>query len=178
MRFFALLMLLLGCQAVASACNPDPPRHPVMRGYPYDEIAATRLRQDAESVVAARLELRLDVELPATGDTPEPIDTRTPSETAGETPAETPGEGAVSASYVFEALEGWQAPVPRRITLAGYWVPCDIQPEAGRVFLLYLDGERLLHAVPVEALDFELQMLGEPDWFYDARGRFVQDTGQ
>lgn len=170
MRFFALLMLLLGWHGVADACNPDPPRHPVMRGYHYDEIAAGQLLRDAQSVVAARLELRVDVELPATGDTPVAIDTPAPGETSS--------DGAISASYVFEALEGWQAPVPRRITLAGYWVPCDIQPDAGRVFLLYLDGERLLHAVPVEALDFELQMLGEPDWFYDARGRFVQDTRQ
>ncbi|NGX16099.1 hypothetical protein [Wenzhouxiangella sp. XN24] len=157
----ALLLAHAGWAATA-ACNPDPPQPPVLRGYDYDEVAAAQLLRDAKSVVAARLELRVDVELPSPDDAP------------GDAVRDAP----LSATYVFEALEGWQAPTPRRISLSGYWVPCDIEPEAGRVFLLYLEGERLLHAVPVEALDFELAMLGEPDWFYDARGRFVPDPGQ
>jgi len=167
LRIAPVIVLLLAHAgwAVTAACNPDPPQPPVMRGHDYDEVAAAQLLRDAKSVVAARLELRVDVELPSP-DTP-------PGDVAGDVA----GDAPLSATYVFEALEGWQAPTPRRISLSGYWVPCDIQPEIGRVFLLYLEGERLLHAVPVEALDFELTMLGEPDWFYDARGRFVKATG-
>ncbi len=160
LRIAPVIVLLLAHAgwAATAACNPDPPLPPVMQGHHYDEVAAAQLLVDAKSVVAARLELRVDLELPS------------PDDVAADAP--------LSATYVFEALEGWQAPTSRRISLSGYWVPCDIEPQAGRVFLLYLEGERLLHAVPVAALDFELAMLGEPDWFYDARGRFVSDPGQ
>jgi hypothetical protein len=133
----------------AAACNPAPPRPPILQGYAYDATAAGALLRDADSVVAARLSLRLDLDLER-------------------------DEGKVDrADYVFEVLEGWKAPVAHRLTIGGYWLDCAIEPRRGRVFLLYLEGERLLHAVPVAELDFELALLGEPDWFFDARGRRV-----
>jgi len=144
----ALLPLLCAWQPVV-ACNPDPPRPAILQGYAYDRTAAEYLLREARSVVAARLALRLDLEL-------------------GE-----PGAPAPRADYVFDVLEGWQEETPRRLTIAGTWVSCELELRTGRVFLLYLDGERLLHAVPVEAIDFELALLGEPDWFYDASGRLV-----
>lgn len=150
------MLLLLSCGPPAAACNPDPPRPPILDGYPYDATAAAQLLADASSVVAARLALRLDVELEGPGEA---------------------GAGGSRADYVFEVLEGWKAETPRRVTVGSHWVPCGLGMRSGRVFLLYLDGVRLLHAVPVEQLDFELPLLGEPDWFYDARGRWVS-TGE
>ena len=143
------LAVLLAASRTAAACNPDPPRHPILQGHGWDATAAEYVLRDATSVVAARLALRLDMEVEGQG-----------------------GPGTRS-SYVFEVLEGWKAQTPRRVTLAGRWVPCDLELTAGRVFMLYLEGELLLQAVPVEALDFELAPLGEPDWFYDATGRLV-----
>ena len=143
---------MLACHQ-ALACNPAPPRPPILQGYAYDSMAAAALLRDAESVVAARLALRLDLDLdPDAGDRV---------------------DDGLRTDYVFEVLEGWKAPVPHRLTIGGYWVDCAIEPRPGRVFLLYLEGERLLHAVPVAELDFELPMLGEPQWFFDARGRLV-----
>jgi hypothetical protein len=134
----------------AAACNPNPPRPAALEHYAYDATAAGYLQRDAGSIVAARLALRVDLEI---GD-------------SSVTPAQ--------ADYIFEVLEGWKAVVPHRLTLGGYWLSCALDWQAGRVFLLYLEGDRLLHAVPVEQLDFELTLLAEPDWFYDARGRLVE----
>lgn len=145
----AALLTTLAWQS-AAACNPGPPKPAALAGYPYDAAAAGHLQRDAGSIVAARLALRVDLEIGDSGTTP------------------------VRSDYVFEVLEGWKALTPRRLTIAGYWVSCELDLQAGRVFLLYLEGERLLHAVPVEQLDFELTLLGEPGWFYDARGRLVE----
>jgi hypothetical protein len=145
----AALLLWPAAWQAAAACNPSPPVPPILAGHRYDQTAAEYLLREARSVVAARLALRLDLEL-----------------------AE-PGARAPRADYVFDVLEGWQEETPRRLTISGYRVSCELELRTGRVFLLYLDGERLLHAVPVEAIDFELALLGEPDWFYDAGGRLV-----
>lgn len=136
----------------AAACNPNPPQPAVLEGFAYDATAAGILVRDATSVVAARLALKLELELDNVRD-----DRR--------------------ADYVFEVLEGWGEVTPRRLTIGGHWVDCAIEPRSGRTFLLYLDGERLMYAVPVERLDFELQILAEPAWFYDARGRLVVAEG-
>jgi len=139
----------LSCIArAAPACNPDPPRPPILQGFPYDATAVEFLLRDATSVVAARLELELTLQDSA---------------------------GLSSSDYVFEVLEGWRDETPRTFTIGGHWVDCAVEPRQGRVFLLYLDGRRLLHAVPVSALDFEIALLGEPDWFYDVRGRLVRE---
>ena len=148
----ACALLLPASIQPAVACNPDPPRPAILEGHPYDAMAAEYLLREARSVVAARLSLRLDLELGAAGD---------------------PDAERPRADYVFEVLEGWGEETPRRVTLGGHWVSCELGLRTGRVFLLYLQGERLLHAVPVEQLDFELALLGEPNWFYDARGRLV-----
>jgi hypothetical protein len=147
----ACLVPLLAA-APALACNPAPPRPPILEGHAYDAKAAEYLVRDAASVVAARLALRIDIDL---------------------------GEPAAGrqADYVFEVLEGWGAETARRVTIGGRWVSCELPLHPGRVFLLYLDGERLLHAVPAEQLDFEFALLGEPAWFYDAGGRLVHGAG-
>lgn len=143
------LLLLLGWQA-AAACNPAPPQPPILQGYAYDAMAAGALLRDADAVVSARLVSRIDLQL-----------------APGAAPADD------SASYVFEVIEGWQAVRPQRLVLAGVWVDCALPLEPGQVFLLYLAGERLLHAVPAEDLSFEFDLLGDPAWFYDAGGRLV-----
>ena len=143
-----LACAVLPAEPAAWACNPDPPRPPILQGFGYDATAAEFLLRDATSVVAARLELRLETE--------------------------DASSGRSGSDYVFEVLEGWRAELPRTLTIGGYWVDCAIEPRQGRVFLLYLAGERLLHAVPVSELDFEIALLGEPDWFYDVRGRLVR----
>jgi hypothetical protein len=152
-RIPALLLLLLVLPAAwlpARACNPAPPRPPILQGYGYDAMAAGALLRDADAVVSARLTLRIDTLLG-------------------------PGAAPDEAGYVFEVIEGWKSVRPPRITVAGVWVDCALPLETGQVFLLYLAGERLLHAVPAEALDFELDLLGDPAWFYDAGGRLVTD---
>lgn len=137
----------------AMACNPAPMPPPILDGYEYDATAAEYLLRDASSVVAARYSLKLDLELGTAGDPRSQSD------------------------YVFEVLEGWKAETGRRLTVSGRWVACELQVRPGRVFLLYLDGERLLHAVPAERLDFEPGLLGEPDWYYGAGGLLVR-TGE
>lgn len=152
-----LVLLVAGLLPVLAAspvlaCNPAPPRPTILQGYAYDAKAAEYLVRDAASVVAARLALRIDIDL---------------------------GEPAAGrqADYVFEVLEGWGAETARRVTIGGRWVSCELPLQPGRVFLLYLDGQRLLHAVPAEQLDFEFPLLGEPAWFYDAGGRLVHSAG-
>lgn len=146
----AACLLPLFAAMPALACNPAPPRPPILEGYAYDAKAAEYLVRDAASVVAARLALRIDVDL-----------------------GEPAAAGRRQSDYVFEVLEGWGAETARRVTIGGRWVSCELVLQPGRVFLLYLDGERLLHAVPAEQLDFEFPLLGEPAWFYDAGGRLV-----
>jgi hypothetical protein len=145
----AALVVTLAAQPVV-ACNPTPPRPAALDGYPYDAAAAGHLQRDAVSIVAARLALRVDLEIGDTGMTP------------------------ARSDYVFDVLEGWKGVTLRRLTLGGFWLACALELQPGRVFLLYLEGARVLHAVPVDQLDFELAVLGEPDWFYDARGRLVE----
>ena len=150
-RILALLLpVLLAGWLPAYACNPAPPRAAILDGYRYDAMAAGALLRDADAVVSARLKLRIDTLLG-------------------------PGDAPDEAGYVFEVIEGWKAVLPRRLTLAGVWVDCALPLETGQVFLLYLSGARLLHAVPAEELDFELDLLGDPAWFYDAAGRLVTD---
>lgn len=147
-RLLTLLCVLLLAMPAAFACNPSPPQPPVLEGYAWDATAAGQLQRDARSIVKARFRHRLDLEF-------------------GE-PTNRP-----RADYVFEVTEGWKAATPRSLTLAGHWVSCRLELKAGGVLLLYLDGDRLMHAVPLERLDFEPGMLGEPDWFFDAGGRLV-----
>lgn len=143
-------LLLVGAWQAAGACNPEPPRPPILQGYAYDAMAAGALLRDADAVVSARLVSRIDLQL-APG-----------AESAGPT-----------ATYVFEVIEGWRDVRPQRLALAGVWVDCALPLKRGQVFLLYLAGERLLHAVPAETLSFEFDLLGDPAWFYDAGGRLV-----
>lgn len=144
----ALVLWIAAMPAVA--CNPEPMRPPILDGYAYDATAAEYLLRDASSVVAARYLLKLDLELGTAAD------------------------ARSQSDYVFEVLEGWKEETGRRLTISGRWVACELQVRPGRVFLLYLDGERLLQAVPAERIDFEPGLLGEPDWYYGAGGLLVR----
>ena len=84
-----------------------------------------------------------------------------------------PAAGETIERYVSEFAD--QA---SRLSLAGVWVDCALPLERGQVFLLYLAGERLLHAVPAGSLSFEFDLLGDPAWFYDAGGRLVDMTAE
>jgi len=146
----AIVLSLLAMPAgwsAALACNPAPPRPAALQGYPYDPTAAEALLRASSSVVVARLALRIDVELEQ--------------------------DGMERAEYVFEIIEGWKAELPQRLVIGGYWVDCALDLRPGQEFLLYLEGSRLLHAVPLEQTDFEARLLGGPDWFFDASGRRV-----
>lgn len=131
----------------ALACNPAPTLPPILEGYAYDRTAAEALVRDAGSVVTARFDSRLELDL---------------------------GAGARETTYVFEVIEGWKAVQPRRLAIDGAWVSCELDLARGRVFLLYLDGPRLLYAVPAETLDAELALLGDVDWFYGPAGQLVE----
>jgi hypothetical protein len=143
----ALLALAAILPAPAAfACNPAPPLPPVLDGYAYDDAAVRALVHDAGSIASARFVSRVDLELSA-----EP-----------------------RQSYVFQVIEGWKAIVPRRLVISGYWIGCELGLGAGEVYLLYLDGERLLWAVPARELDSELDVLVDVAWYYDAAGQLVE----
>lgn len=139
-------LLCLAADALP-ACNPTPAMPPVLEGYPYDETAARILIRDAGSVVTARFRSTIETLL---------------------------GEEGLSTTYVFEIIDGWKAVQPRRLAIEGVWVPCDLDLEKDAVFLLYLDGDRLLHAVPGRDLETELALLGDVDWFYGPSGHLVR----
>jgi hypothetical protein len=140
----AALLLWMG---PAWSCNPAPALPPILEGYAYDAMAAETLIRDAGSVVTARLSQVVELDL---------------------------GAGPVEKTYVFEVIEGWGAVQPRRLAIEGVWVSCELPLDRGRVFLMYLDASRLLHALPGEDVDTELALLGDVDWFYGPSGRLVE----
>lgn len=141
------LLAFPGTWSAALACNPEPPPPAALEDYPYDPTAAGMLLRASSSVVVVRLSLRIDLELEQ--------------------------DGKESAEYVFEIIEGWKAELPQRLVIGGYWVDCALDLRPGQEFLLYLEGRRVLHAVPLEQTDFEAGVLGGPDWFFGAGGRRV-----
>lgn len=146
MRTIVVGLALLAA-APAIACNPSPPRPPVLEGYPYDLSAARALARDAASVVTARYASPVQLEL---------------------------GEQR-RTSYVFDVQEGWKAVVARRLAVDGFWISCDLELRPGAHYLLYLDGERVLWALPAETLGRdELQLLGDVDWYYGPGGSLVR----
>ena len=145
-RHLAWLALLLA-PAGGLACNPAPPVPPILEGYAYDRVAAEALVRDAGSVVTARFKSTVDLDL---------------------------GDGEGTKTYIFQVIEGWKAVQPRRVAIEGVWVPCDLALVRGSVWLLYLDGTRLLHAVPGQAVNEELAILGDVAWFYGPGGELVE----
>ncbi len=131
----------------ALACNPAAPVPPILEGYAYDRVAAQALARDAESVVTARFTSRVDLDL---------------------------GDGKGTKSYLFEVIEGWKAVRPRQLAIDGLWVPCELDLARGSVWLMYLDGQRLLHAVPGSEVNDELEILGDVAWFYGPGGELVE----
>lgn len=146
MRAAAFWLALL-VSVPALACNPSPPRHPVLDGYAYDLSAARALLRDSASVVTARYSSRVELDL---------------------------GEQR-RTSYLFEVLEGWKDRVPRRLAVDGYWIDCELALRPGAHYLLYLDGERVLFALPAESLGpDELDLLGDLAWYYGPAGKLVR----
>lgn len=146
MRAAAFGLALLASVPVL-ACNPSPPRPPILEGYPYDLGAARVLVRDSASVVTARYSSPVELDL----------------------------GGQRRTSYVFEVLEGWKDVVPRRLTVDGYWIDCELALRPGAHYLLYLDGERVLFALPAESLGSdELDLLGDLTWYYGPAGNLVR----
>lgn len=150
MRLAAAALLWLAATG-SHACNPSPALPPVLEGYAYDATAAGVLIRDAGSVVTARFRSTVELLL---------------------------GNDGVSTTYVFEVIEGWKAVQPRRLAIEDVWVPCDLELRKGAVFLLYMDGDRLLYAVPAADLDTELALLGDVAWFYGPSGQLVRPVEQ
>jgi hypothetical protein len=153
------LIPLIGVLAVtamaaspATACNPEAPVHPVLRDQPYDSLARKVLSTQAGSIVIARLLTRMDLRFEGDADEsrrPQPV-------------------------YQFDIREGWKQPRPRRLTLDGYWIPCDLAMEPGAWFLMFLEGDRPLHIHSADDPDAGLDELGDIDWFYTQGGELVR----
>jgi hypothetical protein len=143
------LIFLLGLAAAhaspASACNPQAPRPPVLERGDYDATARELLIKASTTVAVGRFERRLELSL----------------------------AGQVEYDYVFSIIEGWKAPVPRRLVVDGQSMPCEPALRAGGLYLIYFDGRRPVWFVPAEFLDEELQLLADVSWYYGPRGELV-----
>ncbi|MGI9265503.1 MAG: hypothetical protein ACR2QU_11290 [Gammaproteobacteria bacterium] len=142
---------LLGAMAFgqALACNPDAPVPPIMENQGYDRIAMDFLIDDVETIAVGRFVGRLDVLV----------------------------EGASSEnfpSFVFELTDGWKAVAPRRQVFGGYWIPCQLEPQVGNHYIIYLTAGRPFHLLSAREADSEFEALGEFDWFYDQRGQLIR----
>lgn len=143
----ALMLLAVFAAGPVLACNPHAPVPPILEGYEYDPMAAEALVRDAASIVTARFASTVETDL---------------------------GNGSRAVTYVFDVIEGWKAVEPRRLAIDGTWVSCNLDLNRGNVFLLYLDGTRLLWAVPGTEVNEELSLLGDVDWFYGPSGQLVR----
>jgi hypothetical protein len=130
--------------APAAACNTDAPVHPILQGHDYDAVAREALSRDATTIAVARFRGRLDLLLE--GD-------------SGQDRREFP-------AYVFELREGWKTPLPARLTVDGYWIPCDLPLRGGAFFLMFLQGSTPLHVLDAIGAESELAALGDIQWFY------------
>lgn len=136
----------------AAACNPEALVHPVLEDQPYDSLARKVLATQAGTIVIARMLTRMDLSFegePGAPGGPQPV-------------------------YQFDIREGWKQPRPRRLTLDGYWVPCDLELEPGAWFLMFLEGDRPLYIHPAGDAAAGLDELGDIEWFYTHGGELVR----
>ena len=140
----ALLVSPLGL-----ACNPDFPKPPILERHGWDAVARERIMEDVTTVAVGRLRQRMDIVF-------------------------NDGSDGGLPRYVFEFSEGWGPVIPRRQTIAGYWVSCDIRLRNGDYYLFFLDGERPLWILPAVDAGEDVESLGDIDWFYDMKGELVR----
>jgi hypothetical protein len=136
----------------AAACNPEAPVHPVLDDQPYDSLARKVLATQAGTIVIARLLTRMDLNF------------------QGEAGA----LGSPHPVYQFDIREGWKQPRPRRLTIDGYWIPCDLKLEPGAWFLMFLEGDRPLYIHPAADSPEGLNDLGDIEWFYTQGGELMR----
>lgn len=136
----------------AVACNPDAPVHPVLQEQPYDSIARKVLTLQAETIVIARLLTQVDL-------TFESADA---------------GDRSSLPTYQFDVREGWKKIRSRRLTVDGYWVPCELALKPGGWFLIFLDGDRPLYLRSADNTQAGLDALGDIEWFYTHGGELVR----
>ncbi len=144
------LTMIITLSAPAEACNPQPPRPPILEGHEYDDLAREYLTRDATTIAIARYVGRLDflLETPAGSETDQP-------------------------DYVFELYQGWKSALPARLVIPGYWVSCSLPLSPGRSYLLYLDEATPLFMLEADTLPTDLEVFGDLDWFYLPGGRLV-----
>ncbi len=136
----------------AAACNPDAPVHPVLQDQPYDSIARKVLALQAETIVIARVLTQMDLTFEgADGDDRSSLPT-----------------------YQFDVREGWKQIRSRRLTVDGYWIPCDLVVTPGSWFLMFLDGDRPLYLRSADDAQADLDALGDIEWFYTQGGELVR----
>jgi hypothetical protein len=138
-------LLLAGVPAPAVGCSDQAPRPPVLEGAEYDDMARAFLVRSSSTIAVARFHRRLEMDL----------------------------GGEIKVDYVFEIIEGWKAPLPRRLVINGERVPCDLPLAPGNPYLVYFEGQRPLWIVPGIDLSEELLLLADVDWFYGPRGELV-----
>jgi hypothetical protein len=140
-----LAMLLAAVPGTGAACSEQAPRPPILENAEYDATARSFLVRESSTIAVARFQRRLEMNF---------------------------GED-FKVDYVFEIIEGWKAPLPRRLVVNGGRVPCDLPLVPGNPYLVYFEGERPLWFVPGVDLSEELLLLADLDWFYGPRGDLV-----
>jgi hypothetical protein len=143
----ALILAAAGLLAAGAtaACNEQAPRPPILEDAEYDATARSFLVRSSSTIAVARFQRRLEMDL----------------------------GGEVKVDYVFEIIEGWKAPLPRRLVVNGERIPCDLPLAPGNPYLVFFDGRRPLWFVPGIDLSEELLLLADVDWFYGPRGELV-----
>ncbi len=143
----ALILAALAAAGPApvAACNDQFPRPPILEGAEYDDTARAFLVGESSTIAVARFQRRLDTDF----------------------------GGERRVDYVFEIIEGWKDPVPRRLVVSEQGVPCGLELAPGNPYLVYFDGQRPVWFVPGIDLSEELLLLADVDWFYGPRGELV-----
>ena len=131
------------------ACNPEAPVPPIMEEQGYDRVAMEFLLKDVETVAVGRFSGRLDILVEGAGSEGYP-------------------------SFVFELTDGWKKVAQRRQVISGYWIPCELEPQVGNHYIIYLTAGRPLHLLSAREAEAEFEALGEFDWFYDQRGELIR----
>jgi hypothetical protein len=137
--------------APAIGCNPNAPVPPVLEDHAYDDVARKVLMTQAGTIAMARLLTRVDLLFESDG----------------------PTGSAELPTYQFDVKDGWKAPGPRRLSLDGHWISCDLDLKPGAWFLIFLQGDWPLYIRPAEDSSVDLQILGEIQWFYTPSGQLI-----